>query len=234
VAGIFPTGHILFEEIADDLATHHDNLDAYAQALASLNRSARLTGPRNPDAIWKEHILDCAFSLPFAPEIGRAVDVGSGGGLPGIVWAVCRPHLTVVLVESVRKKCSALKEITSLLGLENVIVECTRSEQLAAVSRESFTIAVSRAVGHLGVVAEYLSPLVAPGGRLLCFKGPKVRDEIGEIGAQWGLLGLKEPVLRPYSHGGKDLYLALWKKSGHCPDRFPRRPGRAQKQPWWR
>ncbi|MGC9372924.1 MAG: hypothetical protein ACP5DY_06350, partial [Thermovirgaceae bacterium] len=67
MAGISPKGHILFEEIAPDLAAHRDGLDAYARTLASLNRSARLTGPRNPDAIWKEHILDCAFSLPFAP-----------------------------------------------------------------------------------------------------------------------------------------------------------------------
>jgi 16S rRNA (guanine527-N7)-methyltransferase len=140
----------------------------------------------------------------------------------------------VVLLESVKKKCSALREIARELGLENVFVECARSEQLAAQSRESFTVAASRAVGHLGVVAEYMSPLVAPGGRLLCFKGPKVRDEIEEIGAQWDGLGLETPVLRPYSHGGRELFLALWKKSGHCPDRFPRRPGRAQKQHWWR
>lgn len=234
MAGISPQGHILFEEITDDITAYGDVLDAYARTLASLNRSARLTGPRAPDAIWKEHILDCAFSLPFAPEIGRAVDVGSGGGLPGIVWAVCRPRLTVVLLESVKKKCNALREIARELGLENVSVECARSEQLAAQSRESFTVAASRAVGHLGVVAEYMSPLVAPGGRLLCFKGPKVRDEIEEIGAQWNRLGLEAPVLRPYGHGGRELFLALWKKSGHCPDRFPRRPGRAQKQHWWR
>jgi 16S rRNA (guanine527-N7)-methyltransferase len=234
VAGISPQGQILFEEIADDLTAHGDVLGAYARTLASLNRSARLTGTRAPDAIWKEHVLDCAFSLPFAPETGRAVDVVSGGGLPGIVWAVCRPRLTVVLLESVKKKCSALREIARELGLENVFVECARSEELAAQSRESFTIAASRAVGHLGVVAEYMSPLVAPGGRLLCFKGPKVRDEIEEIGAQWDGLGLEAPVLRPYSHGGRELFLALWKKSGYCPDRFPRRPGRAQKQHWWR
>ena len=234
MAGISPQGRILFEEIADDLTAHGDVLDAYARTLASMNRSARLTGPRDPDAIWKEHVLDCAFSLPLVPETGRAVDVGSGGGLPGIVWAVCRPRLTVVLLESVKKKCSALREIARELGLENVFVECARSEQLAAQSRESFTVAASRAVGHLGVVAEYMSPLVAPGGRLLCFKGPKVRDEIGEIGAQWDRLGLEAPVLRPYDHGGRELFLALWEKSGHCPDRFPRRPGRAQKQHWWR
>ncbi|MGC9373404.1 MAG: RsmG family class I SAM-dependent methyltransferase, partial [Thermovirgaceae bacterium] len=131
-------------------------------------------------------------------------------------------------------KCSALAEIARELGLKNVVVQCARSEQAAAASRESFAVAVSRAVGHLGVVAEYMSPLVATGGRLLCFKGPKVRGEIGEIGPQWGLLGLNEPVLHPYSHGGRELFLALWEKSGHCPDRFPRRPGRAQKQHWWR
>lgn len=234
MAGITSQDHILFEDMAEDLARNRDTLDAYARTLAALNRSARLTGPRNPEIIWKEHILDCAFSLPLAPEIGRAVDVGTGGGLPGIVWAICRPHLTVVLLESVRKKCAALGEIVRGLGLDNVIIDCERSEQLAAQSRESFTVAVTRAVGHLGVVAEYMSPLVAPGGRLLCFKGPKVRGEAGEIGAEWGDLGLSAPTMRPYNHGDKELFIVQWKKSGHCPARYPRRPGRAQKQHWWR
>ncbi|MDN5336146.1 MAG: rRNA (guanine527-N7)-methyltransferase [Synergistales bacterium] len=234
VAGISPDDQILFEDIAGEIARNRDALDAYAHILAAGNRSARLTGPSDPDVIWEEHILDCAFSLPCAPETGLAVDVGSGGGLPGIVWAICRPRLTVVLLESVRKKCAALSEMARELGLENIVVECERSEILASSRRENFTSAVSRAVGHLGVAAEYMSPLVTPGGRLVCFKGPRLHEELAEIGPRWDRLGLDFPSIRPYNHKDKKLYLVLWNKSAHCPDRFPRRPGRAQKQHWWR
>jgi len=226
-----PENAISFDE---ELKKHLANLEVYADLLAAFNAKARLTGPPDSDTIMGDHIHDCVQSLRFAPDIGRVVDVGSGGGLPGIVWAICRPHLNVVLMESIARKCAALSEMAAMLGLENVSVECQRSETFAAEHREMFSIAVCRAVGHAGVIAEYMAPLVAPQGCLLAFKGPRVFGEIEEIEDRWNELGLKAPELFPYSTGGKNLYLVRWKKHGACPARYPRRPGQAQKKHWWR
>ena len=225
---------ISMDDIMEEIEKNKKALKAYVEVLSAMNSTSRLTGERDPSKLWEEHILDCGFSLPFIPEIGSVVDVGTGGGLPGILWAICRPHLKVYLLDSVRKKCGAIGEIIRNLGLENAFVVCDRSEAFAAENREKFSAAATRAVGHLGVCAEYMSPLVMKGGRLLCFKGPKVAAELEEIGETWHHLGLSKPEIYSYRLGEKKLFLVVWKKEEHCPPTFPRKPGRAQKLHWWR
>ncbi len=227
-------GSSFFEGVEKDLLEFVAPLENYAQLLANLNERARLTGPREAPAIMDEQIKDCAFSLAFAPDIGPVVDIGTGGGLPGVVWAVCRPRLRVTLLESVGKKCSVLEEISARLRLSNVDVACSRSETLALERRESYGIALSRAVGHLGVVAEYISPLVRVGGFGLVFKGPKVEQEIEDVGEGWSALGFRDPMIYPYSINGKSLCLVKLEKHKTCPARFPRNPGKASKNFWWR
>lgn len=227
-------GSSFFEGVEKDLLQFGAPLGKYAQLLADLNEKARLTGPREVSAIMDEQIKDCAFSMAFAPDIGSVVDVGTGGGLPGIVWAVCRPRLRVTLLESVGKKCSILEEISDRLRLSNVDLACMRSETLALGRRESYGIALSRAVGHLGVVAEHISPLVRVGGFGLVFKGPKVEQELEDVGDTWSTLGFSDPVIYPYSINGKSLCLLKMEKTKPCPARFPRNPGKASKNLWWR
>ncbi|MDO9508633.1 MAG: 16S rRNA (guanine(527)-N(7))-methyltransferase RsmG [Thermovirgaceae bacterium] len=227
-------GSSFFEGVEKDLLEFGAHLENFSQLLAGLNERARLTGPREAFVIMEEHIRDCAFSLVFAPDIGSVVDVGTGGGLPGVVWAVCRPKLRVTLLESVGKKCSVLEEISYRLRLSNVDIACSRSEALALERRESYGIALSRAVGHLGVVAEYISPLVRVGGFGLVFKGPKVEQELEDVGSDWPVLGFKDPVIYPYSLNGKSLCIVKLEKQKPCPARFPRNPGKANKNFWWR
>lgn len=227
-------GSSFFSDVEKDLLEYEVPLENYARLLADFNERARLTGAREASVIMEEHIRDCAFSLAFAPDIGSVVDVGTGGGLPGVVWALCRPRLRVTLLESVGKKCSGLEEISTKLGLSNVRVACARSETLAIEQREGYCIALSRAVGHLGVVAEYLSPLLCVGGFGLVFKGPKVEQELEEIGESWIGLGFKDPEIYPYSINGKSLCLVKLEKQKPCPAKFPRNPGKANKSFWWR
>lgn len=227
-------GSSFFSDVEKDLLKFGTPLENYARLLADLNERARLTGAREASVIMDEHIRDCVFSLAFAPDIGSVVDVGTGGGLPGVVWALCRPRLRVTLLESIGKKCSGLEEISAKLGLSNVRVACARSETLAIEQRESYSIALSRAVGHLGVVAEYLSPLLRVGGFGLVFKGPKVEQELEDVGNGWIGLGFKDPVIYPYGINGKSLCLVKLEKQKPCPAKFPRSPGKANKSFWWR
>ncbi|MFC2594308.1 MAG: 16S rRNA (guanine(527)-N(7))-methyltransferase RsmG, partial [Fretibacterium sp.] len=153
----------------------HEPLYRYAELLSGCI-SARLTGTRGTEELYDLHVRDCLESVPLLPASGSVVDVGSGGGLPGVVWAICRPDLRVVLLDSVAKKCRAVGEIVRALGLRNVELLCERSEDTARARRETFALAAARALARAGIAAEYLSPLVAVGGRLLAFKGPKVGE----------------------------------------------------------
>ena len=212
-------------------AEHGPLLRRYAELLAGCV-TVRLTGTRGADELYGQHIRDSLESVPLLPDEGPVIDVGSGGGLPGIVWAICRPDLGVVLLDSVGKKCRAMREIADALGLGNVEVVCERSEDFARTRREAFALACARAVASAGVTAELLSPLVRVGGRLLTFKGPKLTEELEGIKA-WRRLGLGVPEILPYGAEDSSRCFVLWKKVAPCPRAFPRRPGLAATKEWW-
>lgn len=202
----------------------------YAELLASCTR-ARLTGTRGAENIYTLQVLDCLPSLEFLPKSGRIIDVGSGGGLPGIIWAVYRPDLSVTLLDSIGKKCEAIREIAAELGLLNIDVVCMRSEDFARENREAFDLAGARALASAGVCAELLSPLVKVGGRVMTFKGEKVHEEISEVGNNWSILGLGKPVLK--FCGGYAKYILAWEKVKPSPKDYPRRIGIANAKKFW-
>lgn len=212
-----------------------EKLRLYAELLGSANARARLTGPSDPVVLLEEHIEDALRGLPFLPQDGdgkRFIDVGTGGGLPGLVWGVCRPDLAGTLLDSIGRKSALTSEIASRLGCRNIEVICARSEDFARAHRELFHIATARAVAHACVLAEYLAPLVRVGGKIIAFKGKNVRDELGIPMSKWRVLGLAAPSLHPYSAAGKDRCIVIWEKITRTPARFPRRPGMADKKPW--
>lgn len=211
-----------------------DKLRRYACLLSRLSSEmVRLTGPKDEETIFKDHVSDCLFGMEFLPSKGKVVDVGTGGGLPGMVWALCRPDLEITLLDSQSRKTKALEIMAQELGLRNVRIICGRSEELAKSQRESFDLASARALAHLGVIAEYLSPLTAVGGKILAVKGPKYKEETDQVDGKWDVLGLKDPLIRPYENCGKKGYIVLLDKLSHCSGNFPRRPGKAEKSHWW-
>ena len=154
-----------------------------------------------------------------------------------MVWAICRSDLSVTLLDSVRKKCDALREIAATLDLENVSVVWARCEEHALAMRENYSFASARALAHAGVVAEYLSPLVAPGGRLAAFKGPKGMEELEDVRRdQWGRLGLSSPRILHYAprEDTRNYLLVVWEKKHPCLPGYPRKPGLALSKNWWK
>ena len=212
------------------MSPQESTLYKFAELLASCTR-ARLTGTRGTDEIYTLQVQDCLPSVEYLPDSGKVVDVGSGGGLPGIVWAVYRPDLNVTLLDSVAKKCEAVKDIITELGITNIEVVCSRSEEFARIHRENFSLAGARALASAGVCAELLSPLVKVGGHVLTFKGEKVHEEISEVEDKWGMLGLGRPSVNFY--GGEAKCIVLWEKLKRCPKDYPRREGLAGTKHFW-
>ena len=209
-------------------------LRRYGALLIEMNERVRLVGPRDEETLWREHIVDCLHLLPLLPAHGSVVDVGTGGGLPGAVLAICRPDLSFTLLDSLSRKTGALAAIAAQLRLDNAEIVCMRSEEFAAERREGYDCAVVRAVSEAGVIAEYLSPLVRPAGTLAAMKGSSVGGELEPLSGRWGELGLSEPALYGYDQCGHENYIVAWNKTSPCPAAFPRRPGRAEKKLWWR
>ena len=204
----------------------------YAELLAAY-AAARLTGSHDVQELYDRHIRDCLASVPLLPASGKVIDVGSGGGLPGIVWAICRPDLEIVLLDSAKKKCLAMDEFASALGLKNVKPLWGRCEEHALKTRETYALASARALAHAGVLAEYLAPLVSVGGSLLAFKGPKGTEELAEVGGRWGELGLSDPSLLPYGPEDRNYAFVVWSKDKKCSRDYPRKAGLALTKPWW-
>jgi 16S rRNA (guanine527-N7)-methyltransferase len=162
-----------------------EKLQTHLEALLEANERFNLTAVRDPAEAWVRHVADSLSLVPFVAECGAKsiVDLGSGGGFPGIPLAIAMPDVQVMLVDSVGKKVRYLEEVVQRLALTNVTVRQTRAEELAEWKgglRESFDAVVCRAVGGLATLIELALPLVKVDGLLLAIKGEKAPDEIEE------------------------------------------------------
>lgn len=159
-------------------------LARYAEILASVGVERGLIGPREVDRLWERHILNCAVvadpTAGLVPEHARVADVGSGAGLPGLVWAIIRADLVIYLVEPLLRRATFLTEIVSELDLsDRVVVLRTRSEDLGA-DWTGVDVVTARAVARLEKLVPWTLPLARPGGVLLAMKGAGAADELAE------------------------------------------------------
>ncbi len=150
-------------------------LAVYMQKLAADAEKMSLIS-RNELPNLGRHVLDAAAVLAFRelPD-GGVADLGTGGGLPGVVLSILRPKVRVTLIDSRRSKIVFLKSAQRLVGLDNMEIVHARLEDLAGV--RSFPLAVARALGRLDRVLEMSLALVEPGGSLVLYKGPRWSEE---------------------------------------------------------
>ena len=176
-------------------------LAGYLDLLAKWNRVHNLTAIREPERMVVLHILDSLSVLPHVAGAATLLDVGSGGGLPGIPLAIARPGLAVTLLDASHKKASFLTQAKSELGLANVAVECERVERWHP--GRVFDVVVSRAFADLGEFVAQAQHLVAPGGTLLAMKGVYPFEEIARLPASHRVAGVVElavPALAAKRH----------------------------------
>ncbi len=201
-------------------------LATYVQRLLEVNRRMNLTAVREEEGVWTRHIFDSLLLIPrLKADAGqRALDLGSGGGFPGLVLAIMRPDMEWTLVDSVGKKTRFLQETADELGLQNVRSSSERAEVLGQhpAYREHFHVVTARAVARLNILLEFTVPLLRKGGHLLAMKGEKAPEEIREARRAVEVLRVKLLHQELQPGGG---YLLDYKKMAETPRNYPRAVG---------
>jgi 16S rRNA (guanine527-N7)-methyltransferase len=177
-----------------------DKLLRYLGLLQKWNRTYNLTAIREPSRLVTHHLLDCLAAVPHMPK-GSIVDVGSGGGLPGVPLSIVEPQRAVTLLDSNHKKGAFLRQVTIECELRNTQVHVGRAEEWQPAVR--FDVAVSRAFSDLAGFAEAARPLVRPGGTLAAMKGVYPDEELALLPTDVTLIvaiPLQVPGLRAARH----------------------------------
>jgi 16S rRNA (guanine527-N7)-methyltransferase len=179
-----------------------------------------------------ELIDDSLVLLNFLGDAGRLADVGSGGGLPGLALKLARPDLHVTLVESDQGKAAFLVQAAAGLLLKDVEVIGRPAEEVGRDPRyrESFDVAVARALAPMPVLAELCLPLVRVGGRLLAQKTEK-EEVSGAIHAIEVLGGSLHSIAAARSQARTEGTVVVVRKVSATPAEFPRRPGVPRRRP---
>ena len=166
-----------------------DRLLAFGELLLKWNKVYNLTAIRNPQELITHHLLDSLAVLPYLETLNRLADIGSGGGLPGVVLAIVRPGLIVSSIETVGKKASFQQQAKIELGLGNFSVVNKRVEQVQAEALPGGAPegVISRAFSSLADFVALSGHLVAEGGALYAMKGVHPRDEIAALPAGWAV-----------------------------------------------
>jgi 16S rRNA (guanine527-N7)-methyltransferase len=159
-------------------------IGGYLARLLAMNEQVNLTSITDPAEAWTRHAFDALTLLPHLAELpvgARVLDVGSGGGVPGIPLAIARPDLRFTLLEATEKKAAFLRAVSEALGLANVEVVAERAEQAAKGSlAASFDAVTARAVARLDTLLGWTAPFARTGGVLLLIKGARAPDELAE------------------------------------------------------
>lgn len=154
---------------------------AYLALLQKWNKVYNLTAVRDPVDMVTLHLLDSLSVLPYI-KTGKMLDVGSGGGLPGIVMAIMKPDLQVTTIDTVQKKAIFMRQVKGELGLTNLEVVHARVEQYRPA--EKFDAIISRAFSEIGLLIKLTQHLLAPHGQWLAMKGVVPHHEFEGLNIQ--------------------------------------------------
>jgi 16S rRNA (guanine527-N7)-methyltransferase len=186
-------------EAAQVFGTVLDTASRFAELLATDGVVRGLIGPRETSRLWERHLLNCAVVADLVPDRGELVDIGSGAGLPGVVLAMLRPRLRVVLLEPLLRRSVFLEECVTRLDLPNATVVRARAEDMAGVMMAD--IATARAVAPLDRLVGLAAGLLKPGGQILAIKGQAAAEELAAARPVLRRLGARSAEVLRVGHG---------------------------------
>ena len=220
-----------------------DMLYDYYRMVIEKNKVMNLTAITEEKDFVLKHIVDSLAIVKAGTQItsllcnkgSRLIDIGTGAGLPGIVLRIVFPEPEILLFDSLKKRLSFLDEVIGELCLKSCSVLHGRAEDLGrdTAFRESFDLAVCRAVARMNVLSEYALPLVKPGGYFVAYKSADVEEELSQASNALGMLGGKSEAPVFFELPGSDMARSIVsvKKIKPTPDAYPRKAGIPVKKP---
>lgn len=221
-------------EFNDDI---YEKFIKYKELIKEWNQKINLTAITEDEEIMKKHFIDSikVFKCPHVKNAKSIIDVGTGGGFPGIPMKIVNDDCNMVLLDSLNKRINFLNIVIDELNLQNISTIHGRAEDFAKSNpyRESFDVAVSRAVANLTVLLELCLPYVKVGGYFVALKGPAIDDEMKDANVALRVLGGKVEDIIKVEIEGSDLKhnLLVIKKTQSTPKKYPRKAGMVNKNP---
>jgi 16S rRNA (guanine527-N7)-methyltransferase len=219
-------------------ATARSAIDGHVRLLLAWNEAINLTSIRDGEGIARRHVADSLAATILTRSLPRAtlLDLGSGGGFPGLPLAAVLRDTRVTLVDSVRKKASFLTAVAAATSLdERVAIASVRAEELAP---GHWDLVTARAVGSLAVLVELGLPLLVPGGHLLVWKRGDIEAEIASADRAARALGGSSPRFHPHPAALADAAalaghgIVVMRKVAPTPPGYPRDPAARDRRPW--
>jgi 16S rRNA (guanine527-N7)-methyltransferase len=170
-------------------AAQQKQLMDYLALMAKWNAVYNLTSLRDPMQMVTHHLLDSLAAVPAFAGARNVLDVGAGGGLPGVVLAIARPDMKVSMIDTVHKKTAFLTQVKAELNLANVTVYTAKVQELEV--SDKFDVITSRAFADLSDFVNWSGHLLAEGGRFIALKGTAPKDEQERVPAEWKVAGLQ-------------------------------------------
>ena len=172
----------------DVSAAQQDKLLDYLALMNKWNSVYNLTSLRDPMQMVTHHLLDSLAAVSAFEGVKSVLDVGAGGGLPGLVLAIARPDMQVSLIDTVHKKTAFLTQVKAELGLANVTVYTMKVQDLKA---GPFEVITSRAFADLSDFVNWSGHLLAEGGRFIALKGTAPAEEQQRLPQEWKVQELR-------------------------------------------
>ena len=222
------------------LALHSDDdtlrqFELYMNGVLEWNEKINLTAITEEDDFVEKHYIDSLklAKLGLLKPGNRIMDLGTGGGFPGVPLAIVYPQTDFILVDSLNKRLKVIDELCGEIGISNVSTVHGRAEDLGHNQeyRETFDCCVSRAVANLSTLCEYCLPMVKPGGYFIAYKTGTAEEEIKNAEKAIKILGGGKAEIISSDHENIDHCFVKIKKLQNTARQYPRKAGTPSKQP---
>lgn len=206
----------------------------YMKGIIEWNDKINVTAITDKKMFIVKHFIDSLAINKFAATVDSIIDIGTGGGFPGIPLKIMNRESKITLIDSVNKKLNVIRDITEEMDLGSLEIIHSRAEDLASKEeyREKYDMATTRAVSNFTTILEYMLPFVKIGGIAVCMKGPNFKEELEEAKVAIEVLGGKFEKIESLNVGEElERNIIIIKKVKNTPKKFPRGQGKPLKEP---
>ena len=218
----------LRREITNDLAK-------FVEMMLEYNEKHNLTAITKVDEVLLKHLLDSLLPLPLLKDTDKIIDIGCGAGFPSIPLAIVNRNLQITALDSVQKKTNFVEMVKKELKLDNLRVVNARIEDFARDpnERQTYDVAVSRAVAPLNIITEYSAPMLKNGGYIMAYKGMAYLEELQMAERAFRLLDCKlKDVTGFYIYELEtNRYVLRITKNSNIIDKYPRKQNKPRIKP---